>query len=76
MAATGKSAVAYGTYEGDVHSHVFRIEVDASAEWTYDEDSKTFAYPFIPITFACLPCHDTEDAAWAETNGTDIHNLK
>ncbi len=71
MAKAAKSAKAAGPYEGDVHSHLFRINTDADAEM-FSEDGST-ANGYLTLEFTCLQCHSTEDKAWAADNAERVH---
>jgi hypothetical protein len=55
MAKATKSAIAAGPYEGDVWTHVVRI--DSTADYTmFTEDGKA-AKAAISLEFACFRCH-------------------
>ena len=69
MARATKSATAKSKTEGDVRTHLFKINTDAKASMFYDEEvngkKATFAKPFITLDFACLNCHKNKDMKWA-----------
>ncbi len=60
--AVGHSAVGTGPVTGDIQSHIFRIDLSATDQFTTDGK---FAYPRITGDFACKTCH----------NNTPIFNL-
>ncbi len=72
MARAAKSAVAAGTYEGDIRSHLFRINTSASAEM-FTEDG-AFANGYLTLEYTCLQCHDSETKAWAAEHANQVHS--
>jgi len=73
MAEVTKSAVKRGPYEGDVMTHLFRINTDPEAP-QFTEDGKS-AMPYITLPYACLPCHSDRDAEWAAQYAPKAHEL-
>jgi predicted CXXCH cytochrome family protein len=82
MPPVAKSAMSYGNgnqLHGDLHSHIFRIDITKDpADMFYSEDSKTYAYGFLTVNFACLRCHDGSilgpaDVAEAKAAAALIH---
>lgn len=71
MPKTAKAAVAAGTYEGDVHSHLWRINTDVDAEM-FNEDG-TLANGYLTVEYTCLQCHRSENKAWAAGNAPRVH---
>ncbi len=71
MPRAAKSAVAVGTYEGDVRSHMFGINTAADAEM-FTEDG-AFANGDLTLEYMCLQCHDNENKTWASTNAGRVH---
>jgi hypothetical protein len=71
MPKAAKSAVAIGPYEGDIRSHLFRINTDADAAM-FTEDGK-FANGYLTIEYTCLQCHPSEDKEWAATYAGSMH---
>jgi len=67
MARASKSAVAMSRNEGDVRTHLFKINLDPAAK-QFTEDGKS-SNPYIISQYACLNCHKDKDAAWAQANG-------
>ncbi len=78
MPKATKSAVAQGKYEGDVRTHLFRINTAPDADMFYTEEvkgeKKTFAKNFVTIDFACLSCHKNKDRKWASSYSKGIHS--
>lgn len=62
-----RTAVNVSQYEADVRTHLFKINTDADAEFTYTdpEDGNEYANPHITLEYACLQCHGNRDKAWA-----------
>jgi len=73
MAEATKSAVKRGTYEGDVMTHLFRINTDPDAP-QFTEDGK-YAMGYLTLPYVCLPCHSDRDAAWAAEHAPQAHTL-
>ncbi len=73
MPRATKSAVAYGKFFGDIRTHLFRINTDASAKMFYKEGKKTYANDFLTLEFACLNCHKNKDKSWASKMARGVH---
>jgi len=77
MPMATKSATAYSKTQGDIRTHVFKINTDPKAKMFYDEDVKgkkaTFAKGFVTLDFACLNCHKDKDMKWAAKKSKNIH---
>lgn len=71
MARAAKSAVAAGTYEGDVRSHLFRINTSVDAEMF--NEAGTLANGYLTLEYTCLACHTTKDKAWAASYAERSH---
>ena len=71
MAKVTKSAQSLGPYQGDVMTHLFRINTDSNASMFSADGSQ--ANSFITLDFACLSCHQQRDIEWASTNAQGIH---
>ncbi len=69
MPKGAKSAVAAGTYVGDVTSHLWRINTDVDAEFITGD----FANGYLTVEYTCLKCHTDEDKAWASSNASRAH---
>jgi len=74
MAKAAKSAVAAGPYEGDVHSHLWRINTSATAEM-FTPDS-AYANGFLTLEYTCLTCHNDKNKSWAASNASQVHANK
>lgn len=89
MPKATKSATNNGKYEGDIRTHLFKINTDPKAEMFYKEpkldkegkpvmkDGKPvmneFARGFVDLGFACLNCHKNKDLNWAAAKAKGIH---
>lgn len=71
MAKAAKSAVAAGTYEGDVHSHLWRINTSATAEMFTPDGA--FANGYLTLEFTCLSCHSDKNKSWAASYASQVH---
>jgi len=80
MPKATKSAVKKGRYEGDIRTHLFRINVDPKANMFYTEKmagkEATFAKRFVTLGFACLSCHKNRDLDWAGSKVKTIHRRR
>ncbi|MCL7411595.1 MAG: hypothetical protein M8350_07295 [Methanosarcinaceae archaeon] len=78
MPKTSKSAVAVSEYEADIRSHLFKINTDEDAEFTYidAENGNEYANPYITVEYACLYCHEDKDKAWAAQNAPGSMTLQ
>ncbi|UCF79238.1 MAG: hypothetical protein JSW03_02995 [Candidatus Eiseniibacteriota bacterium] len=59
------------THRGDVKSHLFSINTDASAQM-FTDDGK-FAKGYITLGYACLWCHVSKTVQWAEAHASEVH---
>ncbi len=80
MGKASKSARANGPYEGDVWTHLFRINSNADYDmFNRDAGGNTVsARNALNLEFACFRCHaDADKAAFADIgiNGTPYHTL-
>lgn len=73
MAEATKSAVKRGPFEGDVMTHLFRINSDPAASM-FTDDGK-FAKGFLTLEYACFACHADRDKAWAAQYAPNAHTL-
>ncbi|MFQ6050692.1 MAG: multiheme c-type cytochrome [Candidatus Hydrothermarchaeota archaeon] len=74
MAEAAKSAIARSTFQGDVKTHLFKINIDPDAKM-FTEDGK-FALGYLTVEYACLKCHTDKDKSWALKYAEGIHALK
>jgi len=79
MPRATKSAVAVNKNEGDVRTHIFRINTQRDAEMFYKKEVKgkvkTFSRGFIGSSFACLNCHKDKSKSWAAGFAKRTHTL-
>ncbi len=55
MARVTKSAIAFGPYEGDVRTHIIRI--NPAADYVMFTPDGKAAKDAISLEYACFPCH-------------------
>jgi hypothetical protein len=72
MPKAAKSALAAGPFEGDVTSHLFRINTDSTAQMFTPDGA--FANGYLTLEYTCLRCHGGETKAWAAEHAGDSHN--
>jgi len=77
MPRASKSAVKRGPHEGDIRTHLFRIDTRADGEMFYTKIEKgkkhDYARGAVTLDFACLGCHRTKNMAWAAAAARGIH---
>jgi len=89
MPKATKSATNVGKTQGDIRTHIFKINTDPKAQMFYEEkkmkdgkevigkDGKPemaqFAKGFVTLDFACLNCHKNKDIKWAAKMAKGIH---
>lgn len=89
MPRATKSATAKSKTEGDIRTHVFKINTDPKTSMFYkepklDKDGKQvmkdgkpvmaeFSKGFVTLDFACLNCHKNKDMKWASEMAKGIH---
>ncbi|NIM20249.1 MAG: hypothetical protein GTO51_08465 [Candidatus Latescibacteria bacterium] len=71
MPKASKSAVAIGTYEADVATHLWRINTDANAEM-FTPDGK-FANGYLTLNFACSRCHPAKTLGELSSDAANVH---
>jgi len=69
-----KSAVSEKKYQGDVRTHLFKIDLSANAQ-PFNSDG-TEATGITTSEFACLVCHNDHDKSWAAAYKGVIHSIK
>lgn len=78
MPRAGKSAVARNKFEGDIRTHLYKINIKPEAEMFYKEKAgsktKSFAKNFVTLDYACLNCHKNKDRKWAASMAKGIHS--
>ena len=72
MPMATKSAQALGPYQGDVMTHLFRINTDPDVSMFSEDGGQALGY--LTLDFACLSCHQDKDIQWAGDNAEDIHS--
>lgn len=72
MPSASKSAVKRSTYEGDVRTHLFKINTAPDAKM-FTADGK-YANGYLTVEFACLGCHKDKDKNWALKYAKGIHS--
>jgi hypothetical protein len=73
MPTAAKSAVSPVRWQGDVKSHLVKINIDPAAAM-FTDDGK-WAKGYLTLEFACLKCHLDRTAAWAATYAKKAHTL-
>jgi hypothetical protein len=73
MPLASKTAVAFGKYEADIKSHLYKINMDPDAQM-FTEDGK-FANGYLTVEYACLYCHPAETKQWALKYAKVIHTI-
>ncbi len=74
MPELAKSAVGDAAkFDGDVHTHLWTINIDPNAEQFYTEGDNDYSYFYINLDFACLKCHNDKDRTWAAANAAMVH---
>jgi hypothetical protein len=58
-------------YEGDVRSHLFRINTSTSAPM-FTSDGK-YANGYLTLQYVCLRCHVSETVDWAVEHAPEVH---
>jgi hypothetical protein len=73
MPEATKSAIKKAKYQGDVKTHLFKINLDPKAKMFKKVGKKTFASGYLTVEYACLTCHGEKDRAWAISTGKGVH---
>lgn len=71
MPRATKSAAALGPFEGDVRTHVWKINIDPNASMFSEDGGQANSY--LTVEFTCLQCHQDKDKDWAAGNAENIH---
>lgn len=64
--AVKKAAVGSGPEQGDIRSHIFKIDLSKTDQFTGDG---SFAYPWLTARYACDWCHNGVDVAVRSGSG-------
>jgi hypothetical protein len=77
MACTSKSALATNIYTGDIRSHLFNINPDASLTKAdmFTVDGTAVAGDFVTLDFACYSCHKDADGVGGSASAKTIAEL-
>jgi hypothetical protein len=73
MPMASKSAVSSTPWQGDVKTHLFRINTDPNAKM-FTDDGK-WAKNYLTLEFACLKCHLDRSASWAAQYAKNAHSI-
>jgi len=73
MPMASKSAVSPMRWQGDVKTHLFRINIDPDAEMFTDDGS--YANGYLTLEFSCLKCHLDQSVEWAARHAENVHTL-
>lgn len=71
MAYLVKTAIKRGPWEGDIRSHLFRINIDPNAP-QFTPDGKQ-SKGWITLGYACLRCHADRSVEWASSKAPLVH---
>lgn len=74
MPRASKSAVKISEFEGDIRTHIFKINTAADATM-FSKDGKFAEGGFVTLDFACLNCHKNKDRGWAAEKAKDMHGV-
>jgi len=90
MPMVTKSATTSGKYQGDLRTHLFKINTDPKASMFFKEpkmkdgkqvmgkDGKPemaeFSKGFVTLDYACLNCHKDKDIKWAAKKAKNVHS--
>jgi len=77
MPKATKSAIKTGKYEGDVRTHIFKINTDPQAGMFKKVEIKgkklTVAKGFVTLDYVCLGCHGSKNRKWAAKYAKGMH---
>lgn len=73
MPRATKSALKVSKFEGDVRTHLFKINTDPDAKM-FTDDGKFAIGEYVTMDFACLNCHKNKDLKWAGKYAEDMHD--
>ena len=73
MPTAAKSAVSTARWQGDVKSHLFKINIDPDAKMFTDDGM--WAKGYLTLEFACLKCHMDQSAEWAAGHAKEAHTI-
>jgi hypothetical protein len=77
MPMASKSAVAVGPYQGDVKTHLFRINVEKNGQMFTDDGAFVLldnqGQGAVTLDFACRQCHTEEGTGWLAGKAKNFH---
>lgn len=73
MPAMSKSAVSLRKWVGDVKTHLFKINLNTSAQSFNADGSQAIGH--VTSEYSCLVCHYDRDKAWAATYKGVVHSI-
>lgn len=73
MPKATKSAVTTAKWQGDVKTHLFKINTDPKAKM-FTDDGK-FARGYLTLEFSCLKCHLDRSTEWAAQYAKKAHTI-
>jgi hypothetical protein len=77
MPKASKSAVAFGPYQGDVETHLFRINVARNGQMFTDDGNFVLlddqGQGAVTLDFACRQCHTDEGSGWLAGKAKNFH---
>jgi hypothetical protein len=72
-----KSAAAAGPFQGDIKTHLFRINVEKDAQMFTDDGKFVLlnrqGQGAVTLDFACTQCHTDEDSGWLAGKAKNFH---
>lgn len=74
MPRAGKAALTTSKFQGDVRTHLVKINIDPDSTM-FTDDGKYATCKFVTLDFACLNCHRDKDKKWAAANATGVHAI-
>jgi formate-dependent nitrite reductase cytochrome c552 subunit len=72
MPRAGKGAVTTSAFEGDLRTHLVKINTDPNAAM-FSKDGKSTTGGYVTLDFACLNCHRDKDKKWAAAGAARFH---
>jgi hypothetical protein len=81
MPKATKSAVALGPHEGDVKTHLFRINTDPDTQDMFTDDGLFVELDGngeakVNLDFACKYCHEDQTTEWLADYANDFHQTE
>jgi hypothetical protein len=77
MPMASKSAAAAGPFQGDIKTHLFRINVEKDAQMFTDDGKFVLldgrGQGAVTLDFACRQCHTDKDSGWIAGKAKNFH---